>query len=170
MLNLSLLVHDESGAVCELGFIVEDAIGLRHFSLHVTEKGKLDTNFLGEGAVGGGSVNADAQNCGVVQVDLASVDTSLVSLKFFGSTTGKGEDVERQNDVLLTPKIAQLYRGAQMATQREVRSYVANLQERVRDLRLLLGRNDGKHGQCYHEYGQHHWNDVFHLHVLSNAS
>ena len=71
MLNLSLLVHDESGTVRELGFIVEDAIGLRHFSLHVTEKGKLDTNFLGEGAVGGRSVNADAQNCRVIEVDLA---------------------------------------------------------------------------------------------------
>src|SRR5216684_6192554 len=41
VLNLSLLVHDESGAVRKLGFIIEDAIGLRHFSLHVTEKGKL---------------------------------------------------------------------------------------------------------------------------------
>jgi hypothetical protein len=127
MLNLSLLVHDESGTVRELGFIVEDAIGLRHFSLHVTEKGKLDTNFLGEGAVGGSSVNADAQNGGVVQVDFAIVDTSLVSLKFLGSTTGKGKDVERQNDVLFAPKIAQLYSGSQMAAQRKVWSHVANL-------------------------------------------
>jgi hypothetical protein len=71
VLNLSLLVHDESGTVRELGFIVEDAVGLGHFSLHVTEKGKLDTNFLGEGAVGGRSVNADAQNCRVIEVDLA---------------------------------------------------------------------------------------------------
>ena len=127
MLNLSLLVHDESSSICELGFIIEDAIGLGHFSLHVTEKGKLDTNFLGEGAVGGSRVNADAQNCGVVQVDLAIVDTSLVSLKFLRSTTGKGKDVERQNDVLFAPIIAQLYGGSQMAAQREVRSDVTNL-------------------------------------------
>jgi len=126
VLNLSLLVHDESGTVCELGFIVEDAIGLRHFALHVTEKGKLDTNFLGEGAVGGRRVNADAQNCRVIEVDLACVDTSLVSLKFLGSTTGKGKDVERQNDVLFAPKIAQLNGRSQMAAQREVWSHVAN--------------------------------------------
>jgi hypothetical protein len=127
VLNLALLVHDESGTVRELGFIVEDAIGLRHFALHVTKKGKLDTNFFGEGAVGWRSVNADAQNCRVIQVDLACVDTSLVSLEFLGSTTGKGKDIERQNDVLFTPKIAQLYSGSQMAAQREVWSHVANL-------------------------------------------
>ena len=170
MLNLPLLVHDESGTVCELGLIVKDAVCLRDLALHVTEKRKLDTNFLGESGVGGSSVNADSQNCGVVEVDLAFVDTSLVSLKFLGSTTGKGKDVERQNDVLFTPKIAQLYGGSQMAAQREVWSRVANFQERVRDLGLLLSRNDGKHGQRYHEYGQHHWDDVFHLHILSTAS
>ena len=150
MLNLSLLVHDESGAVCELGFIVQDAICLRDFALHVTEEWKLDTNLLGEGGVRGRSVNADSQNCRVVEVDLAIVDTSLVSLKFLGSTTGKGKDVERQNDVLFAPKIAQLYRGSQMAAQREVWSDVANLKERVRDLGLLLGRNGAKDEQPYH--------------------
>ena len=170
MLNLSLLVHDESRTVCELSFIIEDAIRFRDFALHVAEKRKLDTNFLGEGGVGRSSVNADSQNCGVIQVYLAFVDTSLVSLKFLGSTTGKSKNVKRQNDVFLTSIIAQLHCRSQIAAQREIWSHVANFKERVRDLRLLLGRNGRKDEQPYHEYGQHNRNDAFHLHILSNAS
>jgi hypothetical protein len=94
VLNLSLLVHDKRGAVGELHLIIQDPVFLRDLARHVTEQRKFDSDFLFERRVGRRSVNADPENRGVLQVDLSRVDTSLVSLKLFRSTTGKGKHVE----------------------------------------------------------------------------
>lgn len=95
MLDLALLVHDKGGATGKLGFFIQDSVSLGNFALHVAEERKFHSDFLGKRRVGRGSINADAEYGGVFQVDLARVDTSLVSLKFFGSTTSEGKDVER---------------------------------------------------------------------------
>jgi hypothetical protein len=90
VLNLALLIDDKCGAVGKLKLVVEDAVLLRDLACHVAEKREFDANFFGECGVGGRSVNADAQNSGVLRVDLAGVDTRLVCLQLFRSTTGEG--------------------------------------------------------------------------------
>jgi hypothetical protein len=95
MLYLALLVHDKSRAARKLSFLIQNSVSLRNFARHVAKKREFDSDLLGERGVGRGSINADAKYCGVFEVDLARVDTRLVSLKFFGSSTGEGKHVER---------------------------------------------------------------------------
>ena len=77
------------------------------FAIHVAEKRKGDADLLGKGGVGGGTVNADAEDYGVAGFELGHI--SLIGLQFFGSTTGEGENVEGQDDVFLAAKITELY-------------------------------------------------------------
>jgi hypothetical protein len=145
VLDLSLLIHNERGAVRKLELIVQDAVLLRDLPRHVAQQRKLHSDFLGEGLVGGRSVNADAKYRGVFQVDLAGVDTSLVCLKFFRSTTGKGKDVECQYYVLFAAIVGQFHRVSFIAAQGEVRRHVADFQKCVSDFRLrLLSLGTGK--------------------------
>ena len=134
VLDLALLVDDKRGAVGKLKLVVQDAVVFRDLPRHVAQKREFDSDFLGERFVGRRSVNTDAQDLGVFQIDLARVDTRLVSLKFFRSTTGEGKNVERQYDVLLAAVIAQLHRLSLVASQGEIRRRVSDLQERVSDL------------------------------------
>lgn len=106
VLDLSLLIHNKRRAVRKLKLIVQDAVFLRDLPGHIAQQRKLYSDFFGEGLVGGRSVNADAKYCGVFQVDLARVDTSLVCLKLLRSTTGEGKNVECQDDVLFAPVVA----------------------------------------------------------------
>jgi hypothetical protein len=95
MLYLALFVHDEGGATRKLSFLVQDSVSLCDFALHVAKEREFDSDLFCERGVGRGSINTDAKYGGVFEVDLARVDTSLVSLKFFRSTTGEGKHVER---------------------------------------------------------------------------
>jgi hypothetical protein len=114
VLDFSFLVDDEGGALSQLrgraGDVVgaEDVVGDHDLAVHVAQEGKLDANLLGVCTIGGRTVNADSKNLGVALVDLSFVDTILVSLKLFGSTTGEGQDVEGEDDGLLAAVIAQL--------------------------------------------------------------
>jgi hypothetical protein len=62
---------------------------------------------LSEGKVGEGTVHAHTQNLGVGALQLGEI--LLESFHFTGSTTGEGEDEERQGDVLLPSVILQRY-------------------------------------------------------------
>ena len=95
MLDFALFVHDKGRAASKLSLVIQDPVSLRDFALHVAKKREFDSDFLGKRCVGWGSINANAKYRGVFEVDLARVDTSLVSLKFFRSTTGEGKHVER---------------------------------------------------------------------------
>jgi hypothetical protein len=138
VLDLALLVHDKRGAAGKLRLLVQDAILLRHLPCHVAQKWKFDSDFFGERGVGRGSVNADTQDGCVFEVDLARVDTRLVCLKFFRSTTGEGKNVERQYDILLAAVIAQLHRRSLVAAQCEIGRNVSDLQKCVGELGLWL--------------------------------
>lgn len=94
VLYFPLLIDHEGCPAGELGLFVEDSISLRDFPLHVAQQGKFDSDLFREGGVGRWSVDADAKDFGVIQVDLSRVDTSLVSLKFLGSTGGESQNVE----------------------------------------------------------------------------
>jgi hypothetical protein len=130
---------------------------------HVAQKRKFDPDFLGERGVGRRSVNADAQNGGVFEVDLAGIDTRLVCLQFFRSTLGEGKNVERQDDVLLAEVIAQLHRRSLVAAQGEIGRNVSDLQRRVSDLRqwLLLCPGSGQSEKPGEEQSQQKGQDSF---------
>jgi len=147
VLDFALLVHDEGGAAGKLSLFIQDAIRLRDVALHVAQEREFDSYFLGKRGVGRRSINTDAEDGGVVEVDLARIDTRLVSLEFLRSTTGEGQYVERQDDVFLAPVIAQLYHRSLIAAQSEIWCDVAHLEEGVRELRLLLLRlSSGQNG------------------------
>jgi hypothetical protein len=95
VLDLALLVHDEGGAIGKLKLVIQDAVFLRDLPRHVAQKRKCDPDLFGECGVGGKSVDADAKNSGLLKVDLAGIDTRLVGLQLFRSTTGEGKHVER---------------------------------------------------------------------------
>jgi hypothetical protein len=134
MLDLALFVDDKRGAIRKLKLVVQDAILFRDLPRHIAQKRKFHPDFFGESFVRGRRINADSQDLRVFQIDLARVDTSLVSLKLFRSTTGEGKNIERQYDVLLAAEIAQLHRLSLVAAQGEIRRRVSDLQERVSDL------------------------------------
>jgi hypothetical protein len=149
MLNLAVLVHDKGGAAGKLSVFVQDTVCLGDFALHVAQEREFHADFLGKRVVGRGSINADAKYRGVIEVDLAGVDTRLVSLKLLRSTTGEGEYVKRQDDRLLAAVIAQLYRRTLVAAQREIGREVSDLKKGVGELGLLRpssrrGKNPGK--------------------------
>lgn len=94
VLNFALFVHDERGAIGKLKLVVQDAVVLRHLPRHVAQQREFHSDFFGEGLIGGRSVNTDAEDFRVFQVDLARVDTRLVCLKLLGSTAGEGQHVK----------------------------------------------------------------------------
>jgi hypothetical protein len=159
MLDLAFLVHDEGGAVGELHLLIQDAVGLGDFPLEVAQQRELDPDFFGKGFVRGRVVNADAENFRVVQVDFAGVDTRLVSLQLLRSTTGKGQHVKGQDDVLLPAEIGEMDLLEGGVGQREVRGHIAHLQVRVRDGGLLPARrrkhHKGSKAQCHCERAFH---------------
>lgn len=106
VLDLALFVDDKRGAIGKLKLVVEDAVLFRDLPRHVAQEREFDPDLFCESFVGRRSVNADAQDLGVFQIDLARVDTRLVSLQFFRSATGEGKNVERQYDVLLVAEVA----------------------------------------------------------------
>ena len=107
----AVFVDDDIGAqgplVCVallfIGF--EDAVGSEHFLVHVAEEGKLDADLLGESGVRRGTVHAHTENCRVVCIDLAGIESRLDRLELLGSTTGESQDVDSQENIFLTVKI-----------------------------------------------------------------
>jgi hypothetical protein len=133
VLDLSFLVYDEGCALGKLGrgaaaeFVgAEDVVGDEDLMVHIAQEGILDANLLGVGGIRKRAVNADSKNFGVAQIDFSFVDTILVSLKLFRSTTGEGEDVEGKDDVFLAAVIAELNLLALIAHHVEVGCGVAD--------------------------------------------
>lgn len=118
----------------------EDAVGSEHFLVHVAQQREFNPDLLGEGGVGGRRVNTDAEDFRVAEVDLAAVDSRLDRLELLRSTTGEGEHVDREEDVLLSLKIAELHRFPLIAQQSEIGSFFADLQRNLRQLFVFLSR------------------------------
>ena len=114
-LDDALLVDDDVGAKGPLVGLVlnvvpfQDAVGLEHPAVHIAEEREGDADLFGEGGVGGGTVHADAEDFGVRGVDFSGGDSSLDRLKLLRSTTGEGQDVDGEKDVLLAAIVAELH-------------------------------------------------------------
>ena len=150
-----LLVDDDVGAHSPLiGFIVhvvafENAVTSEHLAVHVAEEREGDADLLGEGGIGGGTIQTDSENFCIRGVNLTGGDSSLDRLKLFRSTTGESQDVDGKKDVLLPAVIAELHGFPLVAEQSEVGSGGADFESHLGDFRLpgLWGSGSGGEGE-----------------------
>ena len=92
MLDSTVLVDDKRSAIGELLLLVQDPILFGDRSLEVTKEREGEAFLLGEGGVGGGTIDADAQHLGAILLELG--DISLIRLEFLRSTTCESQNVE----------------------------------------------------------------------------
>src|SRR5450631_347032 len=126
--NLSVFADQEVHAARGLVFVFVDAVLVGYFSAPVAEKGEGHSNLIGEGFVGEGAIHAHTQDLGVGSFQRFQILLEVFHL--LRSTTGKSEDEERQNNVLLSAIVAQLHIFPVVAIkifQREVWSHFAHL-------------------------------------------
>jgi hypothetical protein len=128
MLDHAFLVHYEGGAIRKPAFFIENAIIGGDGPLEITEHGEGHADLLGKLPVGGLAVDADAQNLGIGLFEFG--DISLIRLELFRSATRESQNIERQDNVLLALKIAQLDDPAFLVGKREFRSLVPDLESR----------------------------------------
>jgi hypothetical protein len=79
-LDYTRLVDHKGRAIRKLLLIVQDAIPFADLARHVAQQGELHAELLGELGIRVRAVNADAKNRGVVQIDFAIGDISLIRL------------------------------------------------------------------------------------------
>ena len=149
VLDDAVLVDDDVGALSPLiglGLNVvalEDAVFLEHLLVHVAQKRKFDVDLLGESGVGCGGIHTDAKDFGIGGVDFSCIDSRLDRLELFGSTTGKGENVDGEEYVLLALKVAELDGFPLIAEESEIGSGVADFERGLGDLfGFLRGRGE----------------------------
>ncbi|MGD0697496.1 MAG: hypothetical protein ABSB82_21965 [Terriglobia bacterium] len=130
VLNNSVFVDHERGAIGKPLFVIQDAIVFGDCSLKVTQQGECQAILLGENFVGRWTVYTHAKNLRTGFLEMG--DISLIRLELLRSTSGKSEDVKRQHQILLPQIIAQLHGLPIGVEQREIRGLVAHLQLRRR--------------------------------------
>jgi len=142
-LDDALLVDDDVGAKGPLVGLVlnvvpfQDAVGLEHFAVHIAEEREGDTDLFGEGGVGGGTVQADAEDFGVRGVNFSGGDSSLDRLQLLRSTAGESQDVDGEENVFLATIVAELHGLPLIAKQCEIGSGVADLEGHPGDVGIL---------------------------------
>ena len=141
----ALFVDDDVGAQGPLERVAlffvgfEDAVGSEHFFVHVAEEGKLHADLLGVSGVGRGTVHAYTEDCRIVCINLAGIESRLDRLELLGSTTGEGQHVNGKKDVFLSVKITQLDCFPLIAEEGKVRGCVADFEGEFGDFVFVLG-------------------------------
>lgn len=111
VLNHAVFVNHERGAPSKFHFVrsqrvgVHDSVLLQNGAVHVAQQGKRNADLLCECCVGWRTVDADAENYRITCFNLGQI--RLIGLELLCSTTCESENVEGENDVLLTPKTVQ---------------------------------------------------------------
>ena len=146
--DLPIFSDQEVHAARGLVFVFVDAVFVSYLSSPIAEKRKRDSNLVGEGFVGEGTIHAHTQDLGVGCFQRFQVLLEVFHL--LRSTTGKSENIERQHDVLLAAVVAQLHIfevAAIEVFQGEVRRHIAHFgHARI----LLLGLCNRRRGGRYH--------------------
>src|SRR5580700_11192837 len=133
--DLSIFADQEVHAARGLIFVFVDAVFAGYFSAPIAEKWEGYSDLVGEGFVGEGTIHAHTQDLGVGRFQRFQVLLEVFHL--LRSTTGKSEDIERQDDVLLAAVVAQLHVFEIIPVkvlEREIRRYVTDF----RHARILL--------------------------------
>jgi hypothetical protein len=152
VLDNAVFIYDDIGAPRPIvGFALfvvslEDAVVLEHFLVHVAEERKLDVDLLGESGVCCGGIHTYTENSRIVRIDLTGSESSLDRLKLLRSTTGEGEDVNGEEDILFAAEVRQLDGLPLVAEESKVRSVIANFQRSCGDLLFVLGTNGFDYG------------------------
>ncbi len=126
--DLSIFADQEVHAARGLVFVFVDSVLVGYFAAPIAQQGERDSNLVGEGFVGEGTIHAHTQNLGVGRFQ--GFQIRLESFHLLGSTTGERENVERQHDVLLAAVVAQLHFFEVVAVeilQREIGRHVTHL-------------------------------------------
>src|ERR1019366_6337089 len=127
------VIHPPRGLVLR----VIETVLLGHIAAPVAEQGEGNANLFRPRLVREGRIHAHTQHLGIGSFQLAQV--LLESLHLLGSTTGEGEDVEGQGDVLLTLEVVQRNLDSVLVLQGEIRRHVAHLDLGRRGLARLVG-------------------------------
>src|SRR5256886_1808731 len=134
----ALLVDDDVGAKSPLIVFILDAVGFQdavggeHLVVHVAEQWKFETVLFGEGGVGRGTVEADAEHGSVGGGDLPGIDTGLDGAHLLGATLGEREDIDGEEDIFLAAVLAEPDRFPFIGEQRKFGSRVTDLERRAR--------------------------------------
>jgi len=152
VLNDAVLVNHDVGALRPfIGLVLlviafENAVGRQHFLVHVAQEREFDTDLFGESGVGCGGIDAYSENFCIGGINLARSDSRLDRLELFGSTTGKGQDVNGEKDIFLAAIVAELYGLPLITKKREVGSSIPHFQADFGDFVFFLrcGRRRGE--------------------------
>lgn len=125
VLNDSILVDYERGAITIAPLFIEDAIVFHHGAFEIAEQRESDAILLGKLAIGRNAVDADAENLCVCSFEFG--DISLIRLHLLRSTPGESQYIEGEHNVFLTFKVAELVGLSISGTQAEVWRGLANL-------------------------------------------
>jgi len=106
VLNNSVLVDDEGGAITEALVFIIDAVILHDCAFEIAQQRKGYPVLFAEFFIGRNAIDADSENLRVVSFEFG--DISLIRLHFLRSTTGECEHIERQHHILLAFKITKL--------------------------------------------------------------
>src|SRR5208282_2002655 len=103
--NLPIFSDEEIDPAGGFVLVQVDAVLVGGFSAPVTQQREGHSNLVGEGFVGERAIHAHTQDLGVGRFQLLQVLLEVFHL--LGSTSGEGEDVKGQHDVLLAAILAQ---------------------------------------------------------------
>jgi len=98
----------------------------------------LNANLFSEGGVGCGRIYAHSEHLSVRCINLSRSDSRLDRLELFGSTTGKGKDVNGKEYILLSAIITKFDGLPLIAEKGKVRSNVSYFEIGLRDFIPLL--------------------------------
>ena len=124
-----VFVNDECGAGANKPLLVKDAVGSDYLSLDVAQQRESHTDVFLETIVGGVAVNADTDNLRVALFKVGNI--SLIRLQFLRSTSGEGEHVEGERNVLLAPEVAELDGLSIRVCEGKVGCHVTHLELRL---------------------------------------
>ena len=102
--NNAFFIDQEGGAISKTLLFVEDAIVFDDSAFEIAQQRERDCELFSEFTVGRNAINTQSKNLSFVIFEFG--DISLIRLQFLRSTTGKGEHVDRQDDIFLTFEIA----------------------------------------------------------------
>ena len=128
VLDDAFLVHDKRRPISEAVLFVQDAVLLGNGPLKVAQEWEAEAFLFGKRFVGGRAVHADAEDLRAGLLEFG--DISLIRLQLLRSAAGERQNVERQDHVLLSVKVAQLDRPTILVGQSEVRRAVSHFQGR----------------------------------------
>ncbi len=141
----TFFVDDERGACSKSAFLVKDTVIFDHLAFEIAEQWERDVNVLGETFVSSKAVNTDSENLRFGGIEFGNI--RLIRLQLLCSTTGEREHIEGKQNVFLAAEVAKFHGLAAGISEREIRSFIANLQVRLGRGRLLRRSCDYGYGQ-----------------------